>query len=215
MLMTQPRPRFAVTATVLHLVRHGQSTWNANGLVQGQSPQAGSLTTRGRREAATAARQLDVQADGIDAVVSSDLDRAAATAAIIGGHLGVPVEVDQGLREQRLGQLEGCGLAGRLGGAGVAEMVAALWHDPDRRPPGGESVSEMYSRVCAALDRIATAHPGGQIVVVTHGGPIRCVAAAVSQQGVAAIRHSPVANASITTVSIRPSHTLCAAGAAA
>jgi len=195
---------------VLHLVRHGQSTWNAAGRVQGQSPDAGSLTARGRREAADVAEQLAELRSGADAVVSSDLARAAETAAIIAARLDLPVELDAGLREQRLGRLEGCGLAG----TGIAEIVAALWRDPYCRPPGGESVAEMYWRVCAALDRIAAARPGRKVIVVTHGGPIRVAATAVSQRGVAAIRHTAVANASITTVTIRLPRTLCAAGAA-
>ncbi len=193
---------------VLHLVRHGQSTWNAAGRVQGQSPDAGSLTARGRREAATVAEQLAELSSGARAVVSSDLERATETAVVIAARLDLPVELDPGLREQRLGRLEGCGLAG----AGMAELVAALWRDPCRRAPGGESVAEMYWRVCAALDRIAAARPGREVIVVTHGGPIRAVAAAVSERGVAAIRHTAVANASITTV--RLPRALCAEGAA-
>jgi len=193
---------------VLHLVRHGQSTWNAAGRVQGRSPDAGSLTARGRSEAATVAEQPGELSSAAGAVVSSDLARAAETAAVIGARLDLPVELDPGLREQRLGRLEGC----RLAGAGVAEMVAALWRDPYHRPTGGESVAEMYWRVCAALDRIADARPGREVIVVTHGGPIRVATAAVSQRGIAAIRHTAVANASITTIALP--HALCAEGAA-
>src|SRR3546814_3323938 len=84
------------------LVRHGQSEWNATGRWQGQADPP--LTDLGRAQAHHAARSLGV----VDAIVASDLQRAADTALIISGELGVgPVVLDEGLRERDAGEWSG------------------------------------------------------------------------------------------------------------
>ncbi len=93
----------------VHLVRHGQSTWNVEGRLQGQTVHP-ELTERGRREAAEAAALLRARCPGTGedvGLICSDLVRAAQTAAVIGQVLGVSVEQDVALREQGLGVLEG------------------------------------------------------------------------------------------------------------
>jgi probable phosphoglycerate mutase len=193
----------------LWLVRHGQSAWNVAGRIQGQSPAAGGLTATGRDEAARAARQLAGHPDCAGSIVASDLPRAAETARIIARVLGCPVGFDQDLREQRLGALEGRPLAAGLpagpDGAGPAsgqDAVDALWRDPYLRPPGGESVAQMYLRVHRALGRLAVARPG--TIVVTHGGPIRVATATYLPAPGRAMPRAEVANASITTVAFGP-----------
>jgi probable phosphoglycerate mutase len=191
----------------LWLVRHGQSTWNVAGRIQGQSPAAGGLTAAGRDEAARAARQLAANTPGAGSIVASDLPRAAETARIIADRLGWPVDFDQDLREQRLGTLEGQRLAaprspgpGGPGPPSGQDAVDALWRDPYQRPPGGESVADMYRRVHRALGRLAAA--GSPTIVVTHGGPIRVAMASylpVRGQGMPRVA---VGNASITSVAI-------------
>ena len=89
----------------VHLVRHGQSTWNVEGRLQGQTVHP-ELTERGRREAAEAAALLRARCPGTGedvGLICSDLVRAAQTAAVIGQVLGVSVEQDVALREQGLG----------------------------------------------------------------------------------------------------------------
>jgi probable phosphoglycerate mutase len=188
------------------LVRHGQSAWNAAGRIQGQSPAAGGLTATGRDEAARAARQLAGHAPSAGSIVASDLARAAETARIIASVLGWPVDFDEDLREQRLGVLEGQRLAAPLGtGTSPAtgqDAVDALWRDPYRRPPGGESVVDMYLRVHRALGRLAVSRPA--TVVVTHGGPIRVATATYLPAPGRAMPRAEVGNASITTVTIGP-----------
>jgi len=162
----------------LWLVRHGQSTWNVAGRIQGQSPRAGSLTPAGRDQAELAARQLAGLAPGARGVVASDLARTAETAAIIAGRLGLPLEFDPRLREQDLGRLEGTRSVADDGPRGsTGDVIDQFWDDPYRRPPGGETVAELYKRVHGALSGLAEGRPGIDLIVVTHGGPVRVATA--------------------------------------
>ena len=200
--MSEPPP-----ATRLWLVRHGQSTWNAAGRIQGQSYQAGSLTPTGREQAEQAAGQLALAAPDAVVIVASDLARTAETAAIIAGRLGLPLEFDAGLRELDLGTLEGTSSVasdgptdGPMDGPmdGRADVIDQFWDDPYRRPPGGETVAEMYDRVHRTLRRLAAARPGAELIVVTHGGPVRVATAVSLPPPGTPLPRDPVANASIT-----------------
>ncbi|HWG11966.1 MAG TPA: histidine phosphatase family protein [Streptosporangiaceae bacterium] len=179
----------------LWLVRHGQSSWNVAGRIQGQSPRAGSLTPTGRDQAELAARQLAGLAPDAELIVASDLARTAETAAIIAGRLGLPLEFDPGLREQDLGTLEGTGSAG---GDGQTDVIDQFWDEPYRRPPGGESVAELYGRVQGTLLRLAAARPGAELIVVTHGGPVRVATASSLPPPGSPLPRAMVGNASIT-----------------
>jgi broad specificity phosphatase PhoE len=146
------------------LVRHGQTTWNAQGRWQGQleSP----LSPLGRRQAAEAARAVGA----LDAIVASDLTRAADTAAIIAESLGVgPVRLDARLRERDVGEWQG--LTRR-------EIEARFPGDLDawRTPPGFEHDDDVAARATAALTDLHAVHPGTTVLAVTHGGVIRALA---------------------------------------
>jgi probable phosphoglycerate mutase len=186
--------------TVLHLVRHGESEWNLAGRVQGQSRQAGSLTIAGREQALRTARHLATEQPGAEAIFSSDLPRARETAAIIAEVLGLPVEEDPELREQNLGTFEGQPFAAALGEATVAGEIDELWRHPDRRPPGGESITELYVRVHTALDRYAAEHPGRELILVTHGGVVRTATAPEDPRQGTPVPRRPVANATVATL---------------
>src|SRR5690348_10424533 len=117
----------------LLLVRHGESTYNAEGRLQGQADPP--LTSRGRAEAEALARVLD---DLPAQAIASDLVRARETAALL-GHPAAPT--DRRLREIDVGEWQGRMLAELPGG-----------HEPSWRggplvPPGGESWPEMVARV--------------------------------------------------------------------
>jgi probable phosphoglycerate mutase len=102
------------------------------------------------------------------AVVTSDLVRAAETAAPIATALGVTPRLDAGLRERSLGVFDG------LSFADAESRYPDAWQrlrtrDPDAVPDGGETASMVYARVQAALQRIVTDHAGQRVVVVSHG----------------------------------------------
>jgi len=89
-------------STRVLLVRHGQSTWNADARWQGQADPP--LSALGEQQAVDAARHVA----GMDALWSSDLHRARRTAELIGEHLALGVHVEARLRERHAGEWQGC-----------------------------------------------------------------------------------------------------------
>lgn len=146
------------------LVRHGETTWNGAGRIQGflDSP----LTARGLAQARAVAARL--AAEGIGALYSSDLGRARQTAREVAAATGLPVECDERLRERSFGALEG-----KTWDEIAKEHpidARLLREDPFRPAPGGESLAGFRDRVAGALRRIATAAGAAPIAIVTHGG---------------------------------------------
>jgi len=149
----------------LVLWRHGRTEWNATGRFQGQLDPP--LDDEGRNQAALAAPHL--VATGLPpertVVVSSDLSRAAETAATLTALLGVPLRLDTRLREHGMGSWEG------LTRDEVAERFPDQYADwVSGRPVrgrGGEEVAEVSERALAALVDLPEAPVA---VVVTHGG---------------------------------------------
>ena len=145
--------------TTLLLVRHGETDWNAEGRLQGQTDT--SLNDYGRRQARRLAERLAERP--FDALVASDLSRARETAEILAERLGLSVELDRDLREKDWGSWEGLTAAER-----------------DRVEFVGESTEAHRARTLAALHRAAGRHPDGSVLVVTHGGSIRRIQAAAT-----------------------------------
>jgi probable phosphoglycerate mutase len=155
----------------LLLVRHGQSTWNALGRWQGHGDPP--LSELGREQVRTLATAL--AAERIDALVASDLQRAAQTAEIVAGALGLPLEVDTRWRERDIGVWTG--LRREEIQSGWPEIYARLAAgDPDAAPPGGESHRALEVRVRAAALELSERHGGRRVLVVTHRGAIRVLA---------------------------------------
>lgn len=154
------------SAAITHfvLVRHGETTWNLEGRRQGQSDSP--LTARGLAQArAIADRLADVRPD---ALYSSDLPRAWQTAEQISAACGLPVIADERLREKSFGVLEGLRQAEVA--ARYPRVAARLAQKlPDYAPPAGESLAAAQRRGIAALEDLARRHPGGRVIVVSHG----------------------------------------------
>jgi broad specificity phosphatase PhoE len=149
--------------TRILLVRHGQSEWNAAGRWQGQADPP--LSDLGRLQAREASRALGP----VDAIWSSDLQRAAETAIIIGDQIGVgPVVVDNRLRERDAGEWTG------LTRAQIEQRNPGFLADGNR-PPGWEPDRDLLGRAGAALASIAGAALGGDVLVVTHAGVVFAV----------------------------------------
>lgn len=150
--------------TQLIVVRHGETDWNRDGRYQGQADPP--LNEQGRAQAGMLADEL--AGESFEAIYSSDLQRAVETARIIARRPGLPVSLDKRLREIDQGEWEG------LPVDEIAARYPQLWagrqHDAlHTRPPGGETLSEVAARVWAAADDIARLHPGGRVLIVSHG----------------------------------------------
>jgi probable phosphoglycerate mutase len=148
--------------TRLLLVRHGQSTWNAEGRWQGQADPP--LSQLGSEQAEAAAPAVG----DIDALWSSDLTRAAHTAALLVPR-GVRVQLEPRFRERDAGEWTG------LTRAEIEERypgdLAA-----HRSPPGFERDEPLLARVLAAIhDLVEQVGGDAWVLVVTHGGVIRTV----------------------------------------
>ncbi|HEY1831520.1 MAG TPA: histidine phosphatase family protein [Acidimicrobiales bacterium] len=181
----------------LWLVRHGESTWNRFGLIQGHDDRA-ILTPNGVEQAHEIAARLALQS--VVAIYSSDLDRAGQTAAPIAVRLGLTVHADARLRERCLGTCEGQpldALTSNMSGIVGTEIV-----DTTARPDQGETLDELYRRTAECLDEIAARHPQGDVVVVAHGGSLRTMRAYCLGLSVADMTWGPVPNATVWPVPV-------------
>jgi 2,3-bisphosphoglycerate-dependent phosphoglycerate mutase len=184
----------------LHLVRHGESTWNTLGLAQGHNDRA-ELTSRGQRQAAEAAMRFGRHR--VRALYASDLRRALQTAASFSGVLGLPVFADSRLRERGLGVLEGTpAVAIDPALTGLADGRVT---DPDARPAGGESVRDLYQRAAGFAEELAAVRneggdQAGDVVVVAHGGTLRVLEAYLTGVPVEQMAWPPLENAQVLRI---------------
>jgi len=151
--------------TELILLRHGETEWNALGLLQGHRDSP--LSAEGLRQAdALAARLATVS---FSALYSSDLGRALQTAGRIAARTGHQVHADARLRERGLGVLEG--LTREEANQRHPEIFGPYSSNaPDYVVPGGESTSQRLGYAVECLGEVGSRHPGERVVVVTHGG---------------------------------------------
>jgi broad specificity phosphatase PhoE len=154
--------------TIILLARHGQSDWNASRRWQGHADRP--LTKLGREQShALAGRLAHIE---LDAVYSSDLQRAAETAAAVAEEQGLEAVELVELREVDVGSWSGLTRE-------EAELRFpdgfARWREGYPGWEDGESYEEMTTRILNAVLGIARAHEGGRVLVVSHGGPIRAI----------------------------------------
>ena len=149
---------------LLYLVRHGETTFNAEGRIQGQAD--APLSELGRRQSQAVAEVL--AALPVEAVYSSPLSRALLTARRIAETHGLIVQTDPRLMELNAGAFQGR-LRSELANIYPAELAQWLGGDEDFVIPGGESRRQLTIRGCEVLRGIAAAGHR-EAVVVTHGG---------------------------------------------
>jgi probable phosphoglycerate mutase len=174
-------------ATLLVLVRHGESAWNAESRLQGQADPP--LSDAGRAQGADLREPL--ASLGVDHVVSSDLARATETAELAGY---ADARRDARWREIGMGEW-----TGRLESEVSPEELAAF-RTTILVPPGGESWPLFQARVASAVEELARA--GGVWAVFTHGGCVRAAVAHVTGARPEAI--AGPSNTSLTLLELRP-----------
>lgn len=149
----------------LYLVRHGESSCNLQRMLYGRTDCP--LTELGREQAREVGDKL--RDAGIERCVSSPLVRAAETARIALEGRGIPVELDDGLMEQDMGEWENVYFPGLM--EREPEVMQAMLFDWTQViPPEGESFASVKARVAAALERIIA--DGRDTLLVAHNGPL-------------------------------------------
>ena len=175
----------------LLLVRHGQSEWNAEGRMQGQTAHV-PLTALGHSQAELAARELVPLRPG--ALLSSDLLRAVQTAEHCARATGLPFATTPALREQGYGVLEG---------RPSHELWDVVdWTDAHWSAEGGESLAELHARVAAFLGHLCAEPPADVVALVTHGDTIRAAQAVAAGLGPDAMPGITPHNGSVTRLEI-------------
>lgn len=150
----------------LILVRHGRTSWNVQGRVQG----GGGLDNVGRAQVAALTQRLSMEP--IAAIYASPAWRARQTAQPLADVLGLPVR-----RRRLLRDLD----YGRYAGALVADVMR---EDPDlfnrwRTEPhtvtfdGGENLAALRGRIERFIGDMREAHPDGIVFAATHDSPVR------------------------------------------
>jgi broad specificity phosphatase PhoE len=141
--------------------------WNDEGRWQGWADL--SLNERGREQATALAEELEPLP--VSAIYASDLRRAHETALVVAEPKGLPVTPLPALREIDVGSWTG--LTRTEIQERFPQEYAQFRARTARGWEGGETYAELGRRVLDALRRIASAHPGEAVLVVTHNGPIR------------------------------------------
>ena len=157
--------------TLVLLVRHGQ-TPTTGATLPGRAKGL-HLAETGRIQAgAVAARIAGLR--NVKAVYASPLERTRETAAPIGKALDLKVKTDRGLLECEFGEWTGAKLSDLRK---KPEWDTVQRHPSGFRFPGGESFTEMQTRMTSTLDRLAADHRGETIVAVSHADPIKAAVA--------------------------------------
>src|SRR3989338_549130 len=164
-----------MTPTQIYLIRHGESTWNRIGRVQGWSDPA--LSALGMQQARAVARRMgEIRPQRLYA---SPLLRAYQTAQAISRRMKLPIQPVDEFREVGLGAWEGVPVKW------LRRRHRAMYETWLRTPskasiPNGERIPAFHRRVSAAFSAVLDdTPPGSTIAIVTHGGVIRMILAKV------------------------------------
>jgi phosphoserine phosphatase len=157
--------------TIIHLVRHGQTTWNVESRIQGQTET--TLSPVGEEQARELAKQL--QSIKFDRAYASSSRRARDTARfILEHHENVDLELRDDLREMSLGSWEGQLHADVK--LSHPESHGHFWEDPPRFIlDGAETFHDLQARAVSVVDKIARENEGKTVLIVSHGAFIKAL----------------------------------------
>lgn len=148
----------------LILIRHGETYWNKERRIQGGSSDT-ELSEVGLKQANLLTSFL--KGENLSVIVSSPLKRALDTAKAIASQHKIPIEVDAGLKEIEVGEMEG--LSASSLSTGFSQYLMRGWQEGGSgRLPGGESFVELQQRSWACIERLLAVHKDRTAVVVSH-----------------------------------------------
>jgi len=157
-------PETRRSAIKLYLIRHGETTWNQQRIIQGSGSDT-DLSEKGKAQAESLGRSMkDVS---LTRVYSSPLKRAMDTAAAVAGPHNLKVVPEPDLREIHVGEMEGMSL--ETFGQNFSQFLVDWQTKGDAVDfKGGENLGQFRDRVWTVVRRIVEANPGGSVVVVSH-----------------------------------------------
>ncbi|HVY05704.1 MAG TPA: histidine phosphatase family protein [Burkholderiales bacterium] len=184
-----------MSLTTLFLVRHGETDWNVEGRIQGHLDVP--LNALGLSQAKALGHRLRTMT--FDAVYSSDLIRALATAQPGFDDPDSRIARNPRLRERHLGVLQGL-----TGDEAMARQPAA-WkvfksREPEAALEGGESLGVFSDRILDFLAEALARHEGKRVLCVTHGGALDAAYRHATGMAQDAKRDFPIYNASVNTL---------------
>ena len=157
--------------TRVYLVRHGETEWNATGRWQGFSDVP--LNDVGRVQAQLVAQRVQHIDESFAAIYSSDLLRAWDTAVAIGNVLDLQPVAEPDLREIDIGWWGG--LTREEIEARDTGFLARVDQGEDLPRGGAETMTDLYTRASAALERVGAKYAGSTVILVAHGGTVRAL----------------------------------------
>ncbi|MBU6234176.1 MAG: phosphoglycerate mutase family protein [Acidobacteria bacterium] len=178
--------------SLITAVRHGESTWNRDKIVQGQNDDA-VLTEDGWRQARECG--VTLTAAGFVRIIASDLRRTRETADALNESLQLPISYDPRLRERSYGVLE-------TGASSAVTPDVSGFHDGrivslTAAPANGESLTDLFERVGSFLDDLFDAGLREPVLLVTHGGTIRALVAHAAGVAMDQLPWGPVKNCTV------------------
>jgi probable phosphoglycerate mutase len=188
-----------MSSSHLCLVRHGETAWNAEGRVQGQTDVPLSATGRAQARAVGAA----LAGERFAALYASDLERVRQTAAPAAAALGLEVRLDARLRERHYGRFET--LTYDEARARLPEDFARFKaKELDYDFGSGESLARFNARALECLAEIAARHAGAAVLVFTHGGVLEMAYRHALGRGLQSARDFEIPNAALNRLEIGP-----------
>jgi broad specificity phosphatase PhoE len=183
---------------LVHVVRHGRTALNAEGRFRGLADPP--LDDAGLAEVERTAARLAGRT--IAFVATSRLLRARQTADAVATVTGVKPSVDPGLLDLDMGVWQGL----TPGQAADLDPDAFETYRTDPRSastPGGERLAVVERRVRSAVEALSAAHPGGEVVAVSHEAPIKLLISGVLGVDGRAVWELDLPTASLTTLRVR------------
>jgi broad specificity phosphatase PhoE len=152
----------------IYVARHGETTWNVEGRIQGRSDP--EITPKGYAQSLALLEQLKDRS--ISAIYASTLQRSVLTAEPISKYLNLPIQKQTELDEISFGILEGKQLSN------MDEEVRTEWERFKENRlayhiPGAENYADVAIRLRPFMERILQIHKGQEILIVGHRGANR------------------------------------------
>ncbi|PFK40344.1 phosphoglycerate mutase [Bacillus cereus] len=171
--------------TEICLVRHGQTDWNFQEIIQGREDIP--LNEVGKKQASQSAATLKLET--WDVMISSPLSRAQETAQAIAGAVGIQsILLDERFVERNFGEASGKPIPT------VRELIA------EGNVEGMETDEEIVNRCFSALKDVAQTHEGKRIIIVAHSHAIKAILHAILPNEITF--KTPLKNACISYVKV-------------